>query len=177
MEIKMNYQGRDIEIDAPTEKEAMRQLKARKREIDKLNTLQSEVDNLALTRAKASVCTIAERIQRRMNGFNTNWNSRYVQCESWEAWKGGKFYFSNRHGHAVHWFWCGSEEQVNEIQVIEAVDGPIAVYDPCTKSWCAIGIATAHVPGIQSKVSFVEIPSFIAAHIGEVIRTESTQAA
>jgi hypothetical protein len=132
---------------------------------------------LALTRAKAAVCTIAERIQRVLDGFSTNWSTRYQECATWEAWKGGEFHFSNRNGYAVMHVWNGSDEPVHTLQVIEAVDGPIAVFDPCTQAWCAIGIATASGPGLQNKVSWVEIPRFVADHIGQCIRSDAVQAA
>ena len=134
--IKTEYKGYEIEVDAETEKQALKMVKEHKTKIDRELSEYEQKAKTAYDRADANIGWIARAIARKCH------NLAFVKA----SWMDGILSVYNRHGAAT------SNNSCPEM-TLEAVEGTILVKFR-EQGWYAIGIC-------EDIVKFQEVPEFL----------------
>lgn len=157
--IETMYAGKEIRVTGNTEKEASKALAKAKKALRKEDDARQKAREVAYTRARESVCMIAEKIQRILDGNYSNWYFTIKTPVGSPAYGSYRYEFGNRYGYVKYDFLsCVVGADLTKITVLDAVDGNAAMHDPITNKWYAIGIC-------DGEIAFVDVPNFIEAQM------------
>lgn len=159
--IETMYAGRELKASGNTEKEASRALAKVKKAVRVEEDARNKNRDIAYTRARESICRIAEKIQYVTEGNRNNWYVRDKTPLNYD-YKGSYLYeFGNQYGYAKYEFYATGSQDLSNLSVLEAVDGHVAMHDPVTFKWYGIGIC-------EHEIAFVELPGFIADRLAMI---------